>query len=220
MEISLDMVKSNPVVKACIEYGNQHLAQIGYTDHGFQHVMLVARRAERVLTELGLSGREVELAGIAGYLHDIGNVINRIGHSQSGALMAFEILKRMGMDDSENAVISAAIGNHDEGSGNPVNVVAAALILADKSHVHRNRVRNRDIATFDIHDRVNYAVQSAELQVNKEKKMVNLDLVIDNSICPVMEYFEIFLSRMLLCRQAADYLDCTFILHINGVKLL
>ena len=220
MQISLDMVKENPVVNACIKHGDQHLAQIGYTDHGPKHVMLVSDRAMQVLSELGYSDREIEMAGIAGYIHDIGNVINREAHSQSGALMAYEILKRMDMGFEEVATITAAIGNHDEGSGNPVNAIAAALILADKSHVHRNRVRNRDISTFEIHDRVNYAAKSAHLRVSKDKMTANLDLTIDITICPVMEYFEIFLSRMLMCRQAANYLGCTFILHINGVKLL
>ncbi|NLV21465.1 MAG: HD domain-containing protein, partial [Syntrophomonadaceae bacterium] len=161
-----------------------------------------------------------DLAGMAGYMHDLGNVVNRNGHSQSGALMAMEILRAMKMNSEEIAVVAAAIGNHDEGSGQPVNPVAAALILADKSHVHRNRVRNYDVATFDIHDRVNYAVENSSLVIEADKKLISMELSIDIEICPVMEYFEIFLSRMLMCRRAANYLGCDFALIINGAKLL
>jgi metal-dependent HD superfamily phosphatase/phosphodiesterase len=157
---------------------------------------------------------------MAGYMHDLGNVVNRNGHSQSGALMTMEILQAMHMNPEEIAVVTAAIGNHDEGSGLPVNPVAAALILADKSHVHRNRVRNHDVATFDIHDRVNYAVEKSSLLIEPDQKLISMELTIDILICPVMEYFEIFLSRMLMCRRAANYLGCEFALIINGAKLL
>ena len=218
--LSLDDVKSSKIVETFIIIGNEHLGQIGYTDHGVVHVNLIAGLSRKILLDLGYDARTAELAGISGYMHDLGNVINRMEHSQSGALMAMEILRRMGMKPHEISIIVAAIGNHDEGSGHPVNVVAAALILADKSHVHRNRVRNTDIATFDIHDRVNYAVEKSVLNIDGSGKMISMDLTIDTSICPVMEYFEIFLSRMLLCRRAANFLGCDFALIINGTKLL
>ncbi len=218
--VNLQDVKNNHLVKTFIDSGNKHLGEIGYTDHGFLHTNLVSRLSKEIMTKLGYGECLAELAGIAGYLHDIGNVINRIGHSQSGALIAMEILRRMGMNPEEVAVICAAIGNHDEGSGHPVNEVAAALILADKSHVHRNRVRNTDIATFDIHDRVNYAVEYSILEIDEKEKVITMELEINTNICPVMEYFEIFLSRMLMCRRAANFLGCEFELIINGAKLL
>ncbi|MGI6413784.1 MAG: HD domain-containing protein [Syntrophomonadaceae bacterium] len=217
--ITLVDVKANPLVKTFIQKGNEHLGAMGYTDHGEKHLDLVSSLSKKILSKLGADPRMAELAGIAGYLHDIGNVINRTGHSQSGALIAMEILRRMGMEPEEIAIICAAIGNHDEGSGHPVNQVAAALILADKSHVHRNRVRNLDVATFDIHDRVNYAVEHSTLTIGDEK-VITMELVIDTSICPVMDYFEIFLTRMILCRRAANFLGCEFELVINGAKLL
>jgi len=218
--VNLQDVKNNSLVNIFIDRGNKHLGEIGYTDHGFLHVNLVSRLSKEIMTKLGYDERSAELAGIAGYLHDIGNVINRIGHSQSGALIAMEILRRMGMSPEEVAVICAAIGNHDEGSGHPISEVAAALILADKSHVHRNRVRNTDFATFDIHDRVNYAVEHSILEIDEGEKLITMELEIDISICPVMEYFEIFLSRMLMCRRAANFLGCEFELIINRAKLL
>ncbi|MGS0764972.1 HD domain-containing protein [Syntrophomonas curvata] len=218
--VSLEDVKRNRVVKIFIEKGNEHLGVMGYTDHGYLHLSLVSRLSQEIMLKLGYEQRTAELAGIAGYIHDLGNVINRNGHSQSGALMAQEILRRMGMDVKEVAIICAAIGNHDEGSGHPVNEVAAALILADKSHVHRNRVRNQDVATFDIHDRVNYAVEYSILNIDEENRVITMELAIDTSICPVMEYFEIFLSRMLMCRRAANFLNCEFELIINGARLL
>lgn len=218
--ISLNDIKSNRFIDAFVLKGNEHLGAMGYTDHGKVHISLVSRLSQKILEDLGYDERTAELAGIAGYIHDIGNVVNRNGHSQSGALMAMTILGRMGMKPDEISIISAAIGNHDEGSGQPVNVVAAALILADKSHVHRNRVRNSDVATFDIHDRVNYAVENSALIIDGNQKLITMDLTIDITICPVMEYFEIFLSRMLMCRRAADFLDCKFALIINGAKLL
>ncbi|MGI5912409.1 MAG: HD domain-containing protein [Syntrophomonadaceae bacterium] len=218
--INLEDVKNNLVVKTFIEKGNEHLGVMGYTDHGYLHLSLVSRLSREIIIKLGYDQRTAELAGIAGYMHDIGNVINRTGHGQSGALIAQEILRSIGMDIKEVAIICAAIGNHDEGSGHPVNIVAAALILADKSHVHRNRVRNQDIATFDIHDRVNYAVEDSILKIDEEKRVITMQLAINTNICPVMEYFEIFLSRMLLCRRAASFLRCQFELIINGAKLL
>lgn len=218
--IALQDIMKNSLVNTFIEKGNEHLGVMGYTDHGKLHLSLVSSLSKEIMLKLGYSDRMAELAGIAGYIHDIGNVVNRNGHSQSGALMAMEILRRLGMDADEVAIICAAVGNHDEGSGHPVNEVAAALILADKSHVHRNRVRNPDIATFDIHDRVNYAVEHSILNIDENEKIIAMDLVIDTKICPVMEYFEIFMSRMLLCRRAASFLGCEFELLINGVKLL
>lgn len=218
--VTLQEVQASPIINAFIAKGNQHLGAMGFTDHGHLHLTLVSYLSQEILLKLDYDKRLAELAGIAGYIHDIGNVINRAGHSQNGALMAMEILGRMGMDPAEIAIISAAIGNHDEGSGHPVNEVAAALILADKSHVHRNRVRNTDIATFDIHDRVNYAVEHSILNIDEEKKSITMELAIDTNICPVMEYFEIFLSRMLMCRRAANFLGCEFGLLINGAKLL
>ena len=218
--VTLQAVTRNTLLETFINKGNEHLGAIGYTDHGLKHVALVSALSRKILLDLGYEERLAELAGIAGYMHDIGNVINRIDHNQSGALIAIEILHRMGMKPEEISTIVAAIGNHDEENGHPINTVAAAVILADKSHVHRNRVRNPDVATFDIHDRVNYAVEKSLLNIDGNNHKITMDLTIDTNICPVMEYFEIFLSRMLLCRRAADFLNCEFGLLINGVKLL
>lgn len=218
--LALDDIKESKFIETFIIKGNEHLGAIGYTDHGKVHVKLVSTLSRKILLDLGYDARMAELAGIAGYMHDLGNVVNRNEHSQSGALIAMEILRRMGMKPNEISLVVAAIGNHDEGSGHPVNAVSAALILADKSHVHRNRVRNTDVATFDIHDRVNYAVEKSILNIDGLVKMISMDLTIDTSICPVMEYFEIFLSRMLMCRRAANFLNCEFGLIINGAKLL
>lgn len=218
--VTLREVKDSKVIETFVIRGNEHLGAIGYTDHGPIHVAMVANLSRKIMLDLGYDERLAELAGIAGYMHDLGNVINRNEHSQSGALMAIEILRRMGMKPEEISVIASAIGNHDEESGHPINAVAAALILADKSHVHRNRVRNTDVTNFDIHDRVNYAVEKSVLNVDGAGKVITLDLTIDTNICPVMEYFEIFLSRMLLSRRAANFLNCEFTLVINGVKLL
>lgn len=218
--ITLEKIKADVIVNTFISKGNEHLGAMGYTDHGPVHIGLVSHLSQQILTRLGYDDRLAELAGIAGYMHDIGNVVNRNGHSQSGALMAMEVLRRLGMEPGEISVITAAIGNHDEGSGHPVNEVAAALILADKSHVHRNRVRNSDVATFDIHDRVNYAVEKSVLDIDEKNRIITMQLTIDINICPVMEYFEIFLSRMLMCRRAAAFLNCEFELIINDAKLL
>lgn len=218
--ITLQCVKADKLLNTFISKGNEHLGVMGYTDHGPVHIGLVSHLSQEILTKLGYDMRLAELAGIAGYMHDIGNVVNRNGHSQSGALMAMEILRRLGMEPGEISIICAAIGNHDEGSGHPVNEVAAALILADKSHVHRNRVRNLDVATFDIHDRVNYAVENSMLDIKGANRVITMQLTIDINICPVMEYFEIFLSRMLMCRRAANFLHCEFELIINNARLL
>ncbi len=218
--VTLDAIRESKVIQALIENGDEHLGAIGYTDHGFSHVGLVASLSRRILMDLGYDIHLAELAGISGYMHDLGNVINRVGHSQSGAMMSFSILRRMGMEPEDISIVVSAIGNHDEGSGHPINAVSAALILADKSHVHRNRVRNRDYATYDIHDRVNFAVQQSLLKVDGKNRSVTMDLRIDTDICPVMEYFEIFLSRMLLCTRAANFLNCRFGLLINDTQLL
>ncbi|HZK54417.1 MAG TPA: HD domain-containing protein [Desulfosporosinus sp.] len=218
-KVTLQTIKDDLYVQALIDAGNRHLAAIGYTEHGLRHVGLVSHIATNILLKLEQPERECELAAIAAYLHDIGNAVNRVSHAQTGAILAAGILERHGMPPNEIASVIGAIGNHDELDGNPVNNISAALILADKSDVHRTRVRNSDLATFDIHDRVNYAVKRSFLRVYP-KERIALELTIDTEICPVMEYFEIFLARMLLCRKAAEYLKTKFELKINEVKLL
>ena len=203
--VTYEMVKNDPTVKVYIQKAGDALKAIGFSEHSFAHVCLVAEKAAYIMETLGYSEREVELVKIAGYLHDIGNVVNRSDHSQSGAIMAFRILDRMGMDPAEISDIVMAIGNHDEGTGIPVNAVAAALILADKSDVRRTRVRNSDFATFDIHDRVNYSVFDTALDVDTEKREVRLSIKIDTEIGSIMDYFEIFLVRMNMCRRAAEW---------------
>jgi hypothetical protein len=218
--VSLQDIKANPIVDSFIRNGNKFLGAMGFTEHSYRHVNLVSSIARNILERLGYSEREAELAAIAGYLHDIGNVVSRSHHGASGALISFTVLKEMGMSPDEMAWVVSAVANHEEEYGQPVNVVAAALILADKSDVHRSRVRNQDLATFDIHDRVNYAVEHSFLWVHEDRRVVTLELTIDIDICPVMEYFEIFLTRMSLCRRAANFLDTKFELVINGAKLL
>ncbi|HHV29717.1 HD domain-containing protein [Acetivibrio mesophilus] len=218
--IRLADLKNNEEIHSLFEVADRQLAALGYTEHSFRHVGLVSKEAGEILETLGFSEREVELAKIAGYLHDIGNAVNRIDHAHSGAILAYNILTKMGMSYSEAAEIMLAIGNHDENSGAPVSNISAALIIADKSDVHRTRVRNNDIATFDIHDRVNYAVESSDLYVDNEKKLAVLELQIDTKICPVMDYFEIFLVRMTMNRRAAEFLGLKFQLIINGTHLL
>lgn len=193
---------------------------MGLTEHGFRHINLVANIAYNVLRLLGLPEREAELAAIAGYMHDMGNVVNRKGHHISGAILAYYILDDLKMPFDELFTVVSAIGNHDEGTGQPINNVAAALILADKSDVHRTRVRNINNIGLDIHDRVNYAVERSFLRVDPGEKHISLELDIDSQISPVMDYFEIFLSRMFMCRRAAEVLGCTFALEINGEKLV
>lgn len=218
--ITFEDVKKNKEFQTYIEKGNELLGVLGYTEHSFVHAGKVAYTADSILHSLGYSERERELGKIAGYTHDIGNMINRIDHAQTGAILAFNILTRMEMPPEEIATIVSAIGNHDEGTGQPVNTVSAALILADKTDVRRSRVRNRDFATFDIHDRVNYAVEEAKVKINSEKRIVLLEMKIDITISSLMEYFEIFLNRMMMCRKAADFLNAKFELVINGTKLL
>jgi uncharacterized protein len=218
--INLNDVQENKQVKTLISKADDNLGALGYTEHGFRHCRLTAKAARRLLLELGADQREAELAGIAGYLHDIGNVMGRREHDVAGAIIALGILQEMGMPLEEAADVSAAIGNHDEEEGRVVNRITAALVMADKSDVHRSRVRNRDISTFDIHDRVNYAVEESRLNINPEEKIISLDLRIDTSISQVMEYFEIFLTRMVMCRRAASFLEARFALKINEVDLL
>lgn len=213
--IKFEDIKKNEAIRAYIKAADASLEALGYTEHSFAHVGSVAKTAANILRCLGYDSRKVELAQVAGYLHDIGNLVNRIDHSQSGALMAFRILDNMGMDAEEIAEIVTAIGNHDEGTGVPVSEIAAALILADKSDVRRSRVRNSDFATFDIHDRVNYSVVDSELIINTEEKTIRLVLKIDTEISSLIEYFEIFLGRMTLCCHAADKLGLSFKLTIN-----
>lgn len=213
--ITYNDIKNNEEIKIYISAADRTLAALGYTEHSFAHVGLVSDRAARILESLGAEERVVELAKIAGYLHDIGNLANRVDHSQSGAIMAFKILRDMGMEPNEIATIVTAIGNHDEGTGVPVDMVAAALILADKSDVRRSRVRNSDPTTFDIHDRVNYSVVDSRLDINTDEHTVALALKIDTAAASLMDYFEIFLGRMTLCRRAADRLGLAFKLTIN-----
>lgn len=218
--ITLEDVKKNPVVDSFIRKGNEYLGVQGFTEHSYRHLNLVSTIARNILERLGYPERQAELAAIAGYMHDIGNVLSRNDHGISGATLAFTILSNMGMPPDEIATVASAIANHEEEYGQPVNCVAAALIVADKSDVHRSRVRNMDFATFDIHDRVNYAVEHSFVRVNKERHTITMELTIDINICPVMEYFEIFLTRMMLCRRAANFLRCNFELEVNGSRLL
>ena len=218
--VTFEQVRQSEEIKVYIQQADQSLRAIGYTEHSFAHVMKCAVTASGLLEQLGYSERECDLVKIAGYMHDIGNVINCTDHAQSGAMMAFRILDKMGMPVEDIAQVITAIGNHDEGTAFPVNAVAAALILADKTDVRRTRVRNSDLATFDIHDRVNFAVEESQTILDKEAKTFSLQIQIDTSICAVMDYFEIFLNRMLLCRKAASFFGLTFKLEINGSILL
>lgn len=218
--IKLDDIKNNPVIDSFVRKGDEYLSVLGYTEHSYRHTNHVSTIAYNILKELEYPERTAELASIAGYLHDIGNVLNRTEHGLSGACLCVDILINMGMRPDEVATVISAIANHEEEYGHPINDVAAALIMADKSDVHRSRVRNPDFETFDIHDRVNYAVEYAFLRVSQKTRTITMDITIDNSICSIMEYFEIFLSRMMLCRRAATFLKCNFELITNGTKLL
>lgn len=218
--MTYEEIRQNEAVNTYIRQADAALATLGFTEHSFAHVTLVAEKAGYILQTLGYLERTVELAKIAGYLHDIGNLINRVDHSQSGAIMAFRILDHLKFAPEEIAVIVSAIGNHDEGTGVPVSPVAAALILADKSDVRRNRVHNTDPSTFDIHDRVNYSVTKAELKINEAHTLIKLKLTVDTHFSSVMDYFEIFMQRMLLCRKAAETLGLQFKLMINEQQLM
>ncbi len=218
--ITFDEIKNNSDIKTYITKADESLIALGYTEHSFAHVGKVSDRAAYILQTLGYDERTVELARIAGYLHDIGNLVNRVDHSQSGAVMAFRLLDKLGMPADEIATVVTAIGNHDEGTGVAVNPVAAALIIADKCDVRRTRVRNSDISTFDIHDRVNYSVVSSELKISEDKMNAVLELEVDTSISAVIDYFSIFIGRMQMSRQAAERLGLVFSLVINGQRLL
>jgi len=218
--LSLDEVRNNEAVRTYITRADESLFALGYTEHSFAHVGRVADVSGYILETLEYPERDIELARIAGYLHDIGNLVNRDNHSLSGAVMAFRILDNMGFDAADIATITTAIGNHDEGTGMPVNHVCAALILADKSDVRRSRVRNKDTSSFDIHDRVNYSVKKSALKVNEEHTIVKLKLTVDTKYGSVMDYFEIFLGRMVMCRKAAEKLDMQFKLIINEQQLI
>ena len=218
--ITKETVRENEQITTYIRKADEALEALGYTEHSFAHVTRAAQFAENLLLDLGYPARQAELAWIAGYLHDIGNVINRIDHAQSGAVMAFRILDKLGADAAELSTVISAIGNHDESTAFPVNEVAAALILADKTDVRRSRVRNQDFAQFDIHDRVNYAVVEAKTYLTPEKNALVQEMTIDTELSPVMDYFEIFLDRMMLCRKAAERLGLKFRLRINGQSLL
>ncbi len=217
--ITFEEIRDHPRVKVFVRKADEALAEIGYTEHGERHVGLVAHIAFNILKRLGYPQRETELAAIAGYLHDIGNAVNRDHHAQTGAVMAMQILSAMNMPDLEVVRIMSAIGNHHENDGDPVSPVAAAVILADKSDVHRTRVRNPDMIKFDVHDRVNYAVEKSFLNVDEAAKQITLELTIDTKISQVMEYFEIFMTRMLASRKAAAFLGTTFGLAVNGNRL-
>ena len=219
--LTYEDVKNNSAVRTYIQRADESLTALGYTEHSFAHVTAVAENAAYILSTLGYPERTVELAKIAGFLHDIGNLVNRVDHSQSGAVMAFRILDKMGMEPADVAAVITAIGHHDDSTAYPVNAIAAALILADKTDVRRSRVRVSPIDShFDIHDRVNYAVVDSALTVSRENKIITLKLRIDTSICAVMDYFEIFLTRMTLCRSAAAFLGMDFELVINETRML
>ncbi len=218
--ITFNQIKNDTTIRTYVQSADASLAALGFTEHSFAHVTHVAEMAGNILSELGYDERTVEITKIAGFLHDIGNLVNRVDHSQSGAIIAFRILDKMGMEPQEMAKIVAAIGNHDEGTGVPVSPLAAALIIADKSDVRRSRVREKDLNIHDIHDRVNYSVTASKLLLNKATSEITLKLTIDTTYSSVMDYFEIFLSRMLMCKKAADTLGLQFRLNINGQLLL
>ena len=218
--LTYEDIKNNEAIRTYIQRADESLVALGFTEHSFAHVTRVAETAGYILETLGYPTRTVELVKIAGYLHDIGNLVNRIDHSQSGAVMAFRILDNLDCDPGEIATIVTAIGNHDEGTGQPVNAVAAALILADKSDVRRSRVRNQDMTTFDIHDRVNYSVKKSQLKINEEHTLIKLKLSVDTKYGSIMDYFEIFMQRMILCRKAAEKLGMQFKLMINEQQLI
>ena len=218
--ITLQEVRKNEEVEALIKGAQKQLDSLGYTEHSHRHISIVSKRAGDILEKLGYSERTVELAKIAGYLHDIGNCVNRTDHAHSGAILAYNILKDMGMPVEERIEIMMAIGNHDENTGTAISDISAAIILADKSDVHRDRVTNKNLSTFDIHDRVNYAVTNAELDLNVEERKILLNLTIDTKLCPVLDYFEIFMDRTMMSKYAAKYLKIWFELVINNTKLL
>lgn len=213
-------IRENEEVQAYLKKGNENLGVLGYTDHSAVHCTLVAEEAGRILRELGYSEHEIELAKIAGMMHDIGNCVNRSRHAEYGAILANEILRNMDLSVEDRATIVSAIGHHDESTGGAVDVVSAALIIADKTDVRRNRIRTKVKSNYDIHDRVNYAVTESKVHISKEEKSITLNLTVDEEICTMYEYFEIFLGRMMMCRGAAEMLGMTFKLRVNGSKVL
>ncbi len=219
--VTLEQVKANTMVQAYMRLGNEYIGTLGAIEHNLNHAEYVSMLSYDILEKLGFTERQAELGAIAGYLHDIGNLVNRYGHGMSGALLAFDILMEMGMEPAEIAAVMGAIGNHEEhAGGNSVNAIGAALILADKSDVHRSRVRKHEISAFTPRDRVNYAVTDTNLLIDADNKLISLEIDIDNEVCSVMEYFEIFLTKMLMCRRAAQYLGCEFALLVNRNRLL
>lgn len=218
--ITLEDVIKNEEVQAFVNASQKQLKALGYTEHSNRHIGIVSKRTGEILQKLGFDERTIELGKIAGYLHDIGNCVNRVDHAHTGAVLAYNILKEMGMSAEERTEIMMAIGNHDEETGTAVSDISAALILADKSDVHRDRVVNTNMSTFDIHDRVNYAVTDANLELDAETRKVKLTLTIDTQICPVLDYFQIFMDRTMMSKYAAKYLNIWFELIINGIKLL
>lgn len=213
-------IKENEEVLELLEKGNANLGTIGFTDHSKIHCTIVAESAGKILEQFGYGKHEIELVKIAGFMHDIGNAINRSRHAEYGALLANEILQKTDMSVKDRVTIISAIGNHDESTGGAVDPISAALIIADKTDVRRNRIRDKERSVFDIHDRVNYAVTQAKLKVDIEKNVISLNLQIDEKICTMYEYFEIFLGRMMMCRKAAEILGARFKLTANGQKVL
>lgn len=213
-------ILQNEEVKAFLKKGDENLGVLGYTDHSEKHCAIVAKRAGMILEKFGYSKHEIELVELAGAMHDIGNVINRKNHGEYGALLAYSILEKLNVPLEDRVLIMSAIGNHDESTGGAVDPISAALILADKTDVRRNRVRNKEKASFDKHDRVNYAVTSATVKISPQKQLITLNLQIDEEICTMYEYFEIFLGRMMMCRKAAELLGARFKLTANGSKVL
>ncbi len=218
--LTFEGIRADSAIRTYIQEADALLAAMGFTEHGFAHAGKVAHTAEYILRTLGYDARTAELAQIAAWLHDIGNIVNRADHAQSGAMMAFRILDNFGGDPAEIARIIAAIGNHDEGTAELISAIAAAVILADKTDVRHTRVREQDAVKFDIHDRVNYAVRESRVFIDEGKESITLEMTIDTQYCSVMDYFEIFLNRMLLCRRAAEFLGLAFRLSVNGQRLL
>ena len=218
--MTLEDIKNNKEIEELILSSQKQLNALGYTEHSMRHISIVSNRAAKILETLDYPEDRIELAKIAGYMHDIGNCVNRVDHAHSGAILAYQILKEMGMNVQDRTEIMMAIGNHDEQTGTAVSDISAALILADKSDVHRDRVVNTNMSTFDKHDKVNYAVTDSNFIIDKELRKVTLDLTIDTKICPVLDYFEIFMDRTMMSKYAAKYLKIWFELIINGTKLL
>ena len=218
--MTYENIREDKAIRTYIKQADASLAALGYTEHSFAHVGYCAETAGKILETLSFPPRTVELAKISGFLHDIGNLVNRVEHSQTGAILAFRLLDERGFPPEEIALVATAIGNHDEGTGVPVNDIAAALILADKCDVRRSRVRSKDFSTFDIHDRVNYSVTDSRLSIDGEERRITLAVTIDTEVCAIMDYFEIFLERMLLCRKAAARLELEFSLVVNGQVIM